>query len=50
MLKKFLTDKRAVSAIEYALLASGIALAAITVVQALGVKLASTFQNIAHNI
>jgi pilus assembly protein Flp/PilA len=42
-MKKFLTDLRGVSAIEYGLLASGIAVALITVVNGLGTQLAAKF-------
>jgi len=43
MLKKFIRDESGATAIEYGLIAAGIAVAIITVVNGLGVKLTSTF-------
>jgi pilus assembly protein Flp/PilA len=46
VLKSFLRDESGATAIEYGLIAAGIAVAIITVVQGLGTKLANTFSNI----
>jgi pilus assembly protein Flp/PilA len=43
MIQKFLRDESGATAIEYGLIAAGIAVAIITVVQGLGTKLTSTF-------
>ena len=43
MLKKFIRDESGATAIEYGLIAAGIAVAIITVVHGLGTKLTSTF-------
>jgi pilus assembly protein Flp/PilA len=43
---RFLKDENAATAIEYGLLASGIALAIITVTQGLGTKLKTTFSTV----
>ena len=43
MFKKFIRDESGATAIEYGLIAAGIAVAIITVVQGLGTKLTSTF-------
>jgi pilus assembly protein Flp/PilA len=43
---KFMADESGATAIEYALIAAGIAVAIITVVQGLGTKLKNTFSNI----
>lgn len=45
-LRKFLRDESGATAIEYGLIAAGISVAIITVVQGLGTKLASTFTSI----
>ena len=42
----FLTDESGATAIEYGLIAAGIAVAIITVVQGLGTKLSATFANV----
>jgi pilus assembly protein Flp/PilA len=42
-MKKFVRDESGATAIEYGLIAAGIAVAIITVVQGLGTKLTSTF-------
>ena len=44
--KKFVADESGATAIEYGLIAAGIAVAIITVVQGLGTKLNTTFSNI----
>jgi len=44
--KRFLTDDTAATAIEYGLIAAGIAVAIITVVGTVGTKLNSTFTSI----
>jgi pilus assembly protein Flp/PilA len=46
VLKSFLRDESGATAIEYGLIAAGISVAIITVVQGLGTKLADTFTNI----
>ena len=43
MFKKFIRDESGATAIEYGLIAAGIAVAIIAVVQGLGTKLTSTF-------
>ena len=45
-LKRFAKDESGATAIEYGLIAAGISVAIITVVQGLGTKLANTFTNI----
>jgi pilus assembly protein Flp/PilA len=45
-LKKFAADESGATAIEYGLIAAGIAVAIITVVQGLGTKLTSTFTSV----
>jgi pilus assembly protein Flp/PilA len=45
-LKKFVADDSGATAIEYGLIAAGIAVAIITVVQGLGTKLTSTFTSV----
>lgn len=45
-LKKFLRDESGATAIEYGLIAAGISVAIITVVQGLGTKLTSTFTSV----
>lgn len=44
--RKFVQDDRGATAIEYALIASGIALAIVAVVQALGTQLNATFSSV----
>ncbi len=44
--KKFLADELGATAIEYGLIAAGISVAIITVVQGLGTKLTSTFTSV----
>jgi pilus assembly protein Flp/PilA len=46
MLKKFLTDNRGATAIEYGLIAAGISVAIITVVGTLGTALNTTFTSV----
>jgi len=43
---RFLKDENAATAIEYALIASGIALAIITVTKGVGTKLTTTFTSV----
>ena len=45
-LKRFAKDESGATAIEYGLIAAGISVAIITVVQGLGTKLNNTFNNI----
>ena len=45
-LKRFAKDESGATAIEYGLIAAGISVAIITVVQGLGTKLTNTFTNI----
>jgi pilus assembly protein Flp/PilA len=46
MVKKFICDESGATAIEYGLIAAGIAVAIITVVNGLGTKLTSTFTSV----
>jgi pilus assembly protein Flp/PilA len=46
VLKSFARDESGATAIEYGLIAAGIAVAIITVVQGLGTTLSTTFSNI----
>jgi pilus assembly protein Flp/PilA len=46
LIARFAKDESGATAIEYGLIAAGIAVAIITVVQGLGTKLSNTFQNI----
>ena len=46
ILKSFLRDESGATAIEYGLIAAGISVAIIVVVQGLGTKLNSTFQGV----
>ena len=50
ILKSFVQDESGATAIEYGLIAAGIAVAIITVVQGLGTKLSDTFANITSAI
>lgn len=50
ILRRFLWDERAATAIEYGLIAAGISVAIITVVIALGSQLQSTFSNISSQL
>lgn len=47
---RFLRDETGATAIEYGLIAAGISVAIITVVNVLGTKLAATFTNISSNL
>jgi pilus assembly protein Flp/PilA len=47
-IRKFLQDESGATAIEYGLIAAGIAVAIITVVQGLGTKLNSTFGSVSN--
>ena len=46
MLKSFLRDESGATAIEYGLIAAGISVAIIVVVQGLGTKLSTVFSNV----
>lgn len=46
MLRRFLKDEKGATAIEYGLIAAGIAVAIIAVVQGLGSKLNTTFTSV----
>jgi pilus assembly protein Flp/PilA len=46
LVRKFLTDQSGATAIEYGLIAAGISVAIIAVVQGLGSKLDSTFTSV----
>ena len=46
LLAKFLSDESGATAIEYGLIAAGISVAIIAVVQGLGTKLTSTFTSV----
>ncbi len=48
LVKRFAKDESGATAIEYGLIAAGISVAIITVVQGLGTKLNTTFSNITH--
>ena len=50
ILKSFLRDESGATAIEYGLIAAGISVAIITVVQGLGTKLNTTFSNITSKL
>ena len=49
-LKRFAKDESGATAIEYGLIAAGISVAIITVVQGLGTKLNGTFSNISSKL
>ncbi|TMJ03284.1 MAG: Flp family type IVb pilin [Alphaproteobacteria bacterium] len=49
-LKRFAKDESGATAIEYGLIAAGISVAIITVVQGLGTKLNTTFSNITSKL
>ena len=49
-LKRFAKDESGATAIEYGLIAAGISVAIITVVQGLGTKLNTTFDNISSKL
>lgn len=46
LLRRFLRDENGATAIEYGLIAAGISVAIITVVQGLGTKLSNVFTNV----
>jgi pilus assembly protein Flp/PilA len=48
LMRRFMLCQKGVTAIEYALLGSGIALAIITAVSAVGTSLSASFTNIAN--
>ncbi len=48
--QRFLRDERGATAIEYGLIASGIAVAIIVAVQSLGSNLNNTFSNVSANL
>ncbi len=50
LLRTFLRDESGATAIEYGLIAAGISVAIITVVQTLGTKLNGTFSNISTKL
>ena len=50
ILKSFLRDESGATAIEYGLIAAGISVAIIVVVQGLGTKLNTTFENISSKL
>jgi pilus assembly protein Flp/PilA len=47
LLRKFYNDERGVTAIEYGLIAAGVAVAIIATVQGLGTNLKNTFSSVA---
>jgi pilus assembly protein Flp/PilA len=50
LVKRFVKDESGATAIEYGLIAAGISVAIITVVQGLGTKLNTTFKNVSDNL
>jgi pilus assembly protein Flp/PilA len=50
LVKRFVKDESGATAIEYGLIAAGISVAIITVVQGLGSKLNGTFANVSANL
>ena len=50
MIRKFLADESAATAIEYGLIAAGIAIAIIVSVNGLGTKLSSTFGKVSTSL
>jgi len=50
MFKRFLSDQSGATAIEYGLIAAGIAVAIITVVKGIGTNLNSTFDKVKQNL
>ena len=50
MLKRFLQDENGATAIEYGLIAAGIAVAIIAVVRGVGTNLNTTFQSVKDNL
>ena len=49
-IRKFLADESGATAIEYGLIAAGIAVVIITAVQLVGTNLSGTFNNVATNV
>jgi pilus assembly protein Flp/PilA len=50
LVARFVKDQSGATAIEYGLIAAGISVAIIAVVQGLGTKLKSTFQSVSDNL
>jgi len=50
LVSRFLKDRSGATAIEYGLIAAGISVAIIAVVNGLGTKLTSTFQSVTDNM
>jgi pilus assembly protein Flp/PilA len=50
LIARFVKDQSGATAIEYGLIAAGIAVAIIAVVQGLGTKLTATFQKVSDNL
>jgi pilus assembly protein Flp/PilA len=50
LVSRFFKDESGATAIEYGLIAAGISVAIITVVQGLGSKLNTTFSNVSANL
>jgi len=50
VLRRFLDDDRGATAIEYGLIAAGIAVAIIVTVQALGTQLTTTFSSVSSSL
>jgi pilus assembly protein Flp/PilA len=50
LVTRFVKDQSGATAIEYGLIAAGISVAIIAVVQGLGTKLKSTFQSVSDNL
>jgi len=50
MLKRFVRDEAGATAIEYGLIAAGIAVAIITVVKSVGTELNNTFGNVQNGL
>jgi pilus assembly protein Flp/PilA len=50
LLKRFVRDDAGATAIEYGLIAAGIAVAIITAVNTVGTNLTTTFNNVASNL
>jgi pilus assembly protein Flp/PilA len=50
MLRRFIDDRRGATAIEYGLIAAGIAVAIIAVVQGLGTNLSNTFSSVSSSL
>ena len=50
VLRRFVDDDRGATAIEYGLIAAGIAVASIVTVQALGTQLTTTFSSVSSSL